>query len=59
MQTLNEKKKILDEKQHNLKEYLLKFEKFVKENQAKKQRADKRAECEIEIRKAKEKEIAK
>jgi len=38
---------------------LLKFEKFVKENQAKKHRADKRAQNEIENRKIKEKEIAK
>ena len=59
MQSLNEQKKILDEKQRHLKEYLLKFEKFVKENQAKKQRADKRAQIEKEIRKTKEKDIAK
>ena len=57
MQSLREQKKILDKKEHHLKEYLLKFEKFVKENQAKKLRAEKRAQTEKTIRQHKEKDI--
>ena len=57
MQSLHERKKVLDEKQHQLKEYLLKFEKFVRENQAKKTRAEKRAQSEKETRKVKEKDV--
>ena len=57
MESLKEQKDSIDKKQMQLQDYLLTFDKFLKENEAKRIRAETRAVKEIEARKAKETEI--
>lgn len=57
MDSLNQRKQELEKKEIQLKESVLKFDKFLKENDAKLSRAVKKAEDERELQKAKQKEI--
>ena len=55
MDSLNQRKQELEKKEIQLKESVLKFDKFLKENDAKLSRAVKKAEDERELQKAKQK----
>ncbi|XP_071790704.1 coiled-coil domain-containing protein 42 homolog [Asterias amurensis] len=57
MESLQQRREELDRKEYQLKESLLKFDKFLKENDSKRARAVKKAFDERELRKSKEKEI--
>lgn len=57
MDSLNQRKQELEKKELQLKESVVKFDKFLKENDAKLSRAVKKAEDERELQKAKQKEI--
>lgn len=57
MESLHQRREELERKQHQLKESILKFDKFLRENDAKRERAEKKAKDERELQKAKQKEI--
>lgn len=57
IESLNQRKQELEKKEIQLKESVIKFDKFLKENDAKLARAVKKAEDERELQKAKQKEI--
>ena len=57
MESLNQRRQDLEKKESQLKESVLKFDKFLKENDGKLARAVKKAEDERELQKAKQKEI--
>lgn len=57
MESLNQRKQELEKKETQLKESVVKFDKFLKENDAKLSRAVKKAEDERELQKIKQKEI--
>ena len=59
MEGLNQRKFELEKKELQLKESVIKFDKFLKENDAKLQRAVKKAEDERELQKSKQREIEK
>lgn len=59
MESLQQRREELDHKEHNLKESLLKFDKFLKENDSKRARAVRKSRDEKELRKTKEKDIEK
>merc|ERR1711976_119055 len=59
MESLQQRTEELDRKEQQLKESLLKFDKFLKENDAKRARAIKKAADERELCKVKDKEIKK
>ena len=59
MESLQQRREELERKEHQLKESLLKFDKFLKENDSKRARAVKKAQDERELRKSKEREIEK
>lgn len=57
IESLNQRKQDLEKKEIQLKESVIKFDKFLKENDAKLSRAVKKAEDERELQKVKQKEI--
>ena len=57
MESLQQRREELERKEHQLKESLLKFDKFLKENDSKRARAVKKSHDERELRKGKEKDI--
>ena len=57
METLQQRKEELEKKERSLKESLLKFDKFLKENDMKRARAVKKTKDEQEAIKTKDKEI--
>lgn len=57
MESLQQRREELERKEHQLKESLLKFDKFLKENDSKRARAVKKSQDERELRKSKEKDI--
>ncbi|XP_078492303.1 coiled-coil domain-containing protein 42 homolog [Ciona intestinalis] len=57
MESLQQRREELERKEHQLKESLLKFDKFLKENDSKRARAIKKAHDERELRRGKEKDI--
>ncbi|KAK2177504.1 hypothetical protein NP493_594g00017 [Ridgeia piscesae] len=57
MESLQQRREELERKEYQLKESLLKFDKFLKENDSKRARAIKKANDERELKKAKEREI--
>lgn len=57
VESLNQRKQDLEKKEVQLKESVIKFDKFLKENDAKLSRAVKKAEDERELQKVKQKEI--
>ena len=57
MESLQQRRDELERKEHQLKESLLKFDKFLKENDSKRARAVKKAQDERDLRKSKEREI--
>lgn len=57
IESLNQRKQELEKKEIQLKESVIKFDKFLKENDAKLARAVKKAEDERDLQKAKQKEI--
>lgn len=57
MESLQQRREELERKEYQLKESLLKFDKFLKENDSKKARAVKKADDERELTKTKDKEI--
>jgi len=57
MESLQQRRDELERKEHQLKESLLKFDKFLKENDSKRARAVKKSHDERELRKGKEKDI--
>lgn len=59
MESLQQRREELERKEHQLKESLLKFDKFLKENDSKRARAVKKSQDERELRKTKEKDIDK
>ncbi|XP_013381622.1 coiled-coil domain-containing protein 42 homolog [Lingula anatina] len=59
MESLQQRREELERKEFQLKEALLKFDKFLKENDSKRSRAVKKANDEIDLRKQKEKDIDK
>lgn len=59
MESLQQRREELERKEYQLKESLLKFDKFLKENDSKRARAVKKANDERELKKQKDKEIAK
>lgn len=59
MESLQQRREELEKKEHKLKESLLKFDKFLKENDSKRARALKKSLDERELRKTKEKDIDK
>ncbi|KAJ7374085.1 Coiled-coil domain-containing protein 42 [Desmophyllum pertusum] len=59
MESLQQRREELDRKEYQLKESLLKFDKFLKENDSKRARALKKAAEEREMRRAKDREIAR
>ena len=56
-ESLQQRRDELERKEHQLKESLLKFDKFLKENDSKRARAVKKSHDERELRKGKEKDI--
>ncbi|RMX56324.1 hypothetical protein pdam_00019253 [Pocillopora damicornis] len=59
MESLQQRREELDRKEYQLKESLLKFDKFLKENDSKRARALKKAAEERDMRRAKDREIAR
>jgi len=59
MESLQQRREELERKEHQLKESLLKFDKFLLENDSKRNRAVKKAHDERELRRAKEKDIVR
>uniref|UniRef100_H2Y4L5 DUF4200 domain-containing protein n=1 Tax=Ciona savignyi TaxID=51511 RepID=H2Y4L5_CIOSA len=59
MESLQQRREELERKEHQLKESLLKFDKFLKENDSKRARAIKKAQDERELRRSKEKDIGR
>ncbi|XP_031555849.1 coiled-coil domain-containing protein 42 homolog [Actinia tenebrosa] len=59
MESLQQRREELERKEYQLKESLLKFDKFLKENDSKRARALKKAAEEREMRRAKDREIAR
>ncbi|XP_071944527.1 coiled-coil domain-containing protein 42 homolog [Antedon mediterranea] len=59
MESLQQRREELERKEYQLKESLLKFDKFLKENDSKRSRAVKKAEDEKEHKKTKDKEITR
>ncbi|XP_041347860.1 coiled-coil domain-containing protein 42 homolog [Gigantopelta aegis] len=59
MESLQQRREELEKKEYQLKESLLKFDKFLKENDSKRARAVKKANDEREMKKHKDKEIIK
>ena len=57
MESLQQRREELERKEHQLKESLLKFDKFLKENDSKRARAVKKSLDERELRRGKEKDI--
>ncbi|XP_070572842.1 coiled-coil domain-containing protein 42 homolog [Ptychodera flava] len=57
MESLQQRREELERKEYQLKESLLKFDKFLKENDSKKARAVKKAHDERDLKKSKDKEI--
>ncbi|BFZ07572.1 hypothetical protein BsWGS_10611 [Bradybaena similaris] len=57
MESLQQRREELERKEHQLKESLLKFDKFLKENDSKRARAIKKANDERELKKQKDKDI--
>ncbi|KAI0241841.1 Coiled-coil domain-containing protein 42 like-2 [Lamellibrachia satsuma] len=57
MESLQQRREELERKEYQLKESLLKFDKFLKENDSKRGRAIKKANDERELKKSKEREI--
>jgi hypothetical protein len=57
MESLQQRREELERKEYQLKESLLKFDKFLKENDSKRARAIKKANDERELKKTKDKEI--
>jgi len=59
MESLQQRREELERKEYQLKESLLKFDKFLKENDSKRARAVKKANDERDLKKQKDKEIGK
>jgi len=59
MESLQQRREELERKENQLKESLLKFDKFLKENDSKRARAVKKSRDERELRKGKEKDIVR
>lgn len=59
MESLQQRREELERKEYQLKESLLKFDKFLKENDSKRARAVKKANDERDLKKQKDKEITK
>lgn len=59
MESLQQRREELERKEFHLKESLLKFDKFLKENDSKRTRAEKKAKDESDARKSKNTEIAR
>ena len=57
MESLQQRREELERKEFQLKESLLKFDKFLKENDSKRARAIKKANDERDLKKSKDKEI--
>ncbi|XP_071478707.1 coiled-coil domain-containing protein 42 homolog [Diadema antillarum] len=59
MESLQQRREELERKEYQLKESLLKFDKFLKENDSKRARAVKKAHDEKDLKRSKEKEISR
>eukprot|EP00794_Sanderia_malayensis_P013932 gene13932-15384_t len=59
MESLQQRREELERKEFHLKESLLKFDKFLKENDSKRTRAEKKAEDESDARRSKDTEISR
>lgn len=59
MESLQQRREELERKEHQLKESLLKFDKFLKENDSKRARAVRKTHDEIELRRTKQRDIDK